>query len=191
MKRRTLAALAGRVLVAPKQPQRVRPVVEPLDDLDAVVPQPIQFLLVVRLQAPRFGGRIFAQIVAALRRQVVADHMLPQARADGGSAAGDVLQTPTMFSNGVTGSHRPGRHWLGRWHPARTRRNNVAQSSRCRDGRGRFKEAASVHGLVAVWRHEGHPAKIGQLRNGPQRQTIGRCLRFCYNGARECRSWRQ
>ena len=43
MKRRKPAGIEGRVLVSAKQPQRIVPIVEDLDQLDAVVPKPVQF----------------------------------------------------------------------------------------------------------------------------------------------------
>ncbi len=92
--------------VAAKEPECVVPLLEDLDQADAVVPQPVEFLLVVVVGSPRLSAGVLAQVVARLAWQVAGDQVFPHTLANATLADGDVLQPPPVVFRGVGAQDR-------------------------------------------------------------------------------------
>ncbi len=88
--------VARRILVAAKQAQGIIPVVEYLQHLNPVLPEPVQLRFVLRAGVVRRAAGILAQVVAALRGQVVRNQMFTHTGAYALRAAADVLQAPAV-----------------------------------------------------------------------------------------------
>jgi len=93
------------VLIAPEQTRRVGEFVEHLDQLDAMIAQPVEFLFIIRSERPRLPRGILAEVVAALRRQIVGNQMRAHTRADRPVTTADVLQPPPVVVGRVTLQH--------------------------------------------------------------------------------------
>ena len=102
--------LTARVLVATEETQRIVPIVENLEHLDALVAEPVQFLFVDLPPDPRLRTRILAQVVTTLPRQVVGDEVLAHTRVNRIGTTRDVLQPPAMVFRGIVPKQRSSSH---------------------------------------------------------------------------------
>ena len=93
-------------LVAAEQSIAIVPFVHHVNQLDAVALQPIQFLFVVFAGLPRRAAGILAQVVDALRGEVVGDQVLAQALANPLRADADVGESPPVVVRRVADENR-------------------------------------------------------------------------------------
>ena len=91
----------GGVLVCAEQAERVVPFVENLNQLDPVLPKSVELLFIVGIDIPGLTGRIFPQVVAALRGEVIRNEVFAQTSPNRLLTVCDVLQPQPMIGIAV------------------------------------------------------------------------------------------